>query len=105
MSESYRGLSAGTKRLYNGAGGVGLSWSTPGAAVTACQWPYGQVTPIDSQIRKMESNGAYRASRAIAWFWLPVMSHIMFKGSYFGATVVCVVGPLKIAASIGFGST
>ena len=38
------------------------------AAVTAGEWPYGQVTPIDSQIRKMESNGAYRASRAIAWF-------------------------------------
>ena len=33
------------------------------------------------------------------------MGHIMFKIGYFGTTVGCVVGPLKVAASSGFGST
>ena len=29
----------------------------------------------------------------------------MFKGGYFSTTAVCVVGPLKVAGSNGFGST
>ena len=53
----------------------------------------------------MESTGAYRVYRTVVWLRLPVMSHIMFKVGYFGTTVGCVVGLLKVAGSNGFGST
>ena len=61
--------------------------------------------PIGNQTCEMESTGAYRASGTVVWLWQPIISHIMLKGRYFGATVSCVVGPIKEAASSGFGST